>query len=190
MKHSSRNLSTSSRHLAIGSRKIIITVLTAYCLLLTAGLTGCESLQRKFTRKPTQAPKPPTPIITFQDYSRAMTPLDRYRKHSLMFDYWNDELIEAVQGSTPNPKRLKRASEEALAELHTMKELLADDIAVRLDPLIEERAKIHRQLHSPSFHTGSANVIGRILESQTRQIQREFFWRDVQDHLKAQESAP
>ena len=157
---------------------------------LVTGLTGCESLQRKFTRKPKQAPKPLAPIITFQDYSRAMTPMDRYRKHYMMFDYWNDELMEALQGSTPNPKRFKRASEEALTELQTMKELLIDDVAVRLDPLLEERAKIHRQLQAPSFNTGSANTIGRTLESQTRQIQREFFWRDVQESLKPQDSAP
>ena len=118
-----------------------------------------------------------------------MTPLDRYRKHYLMFDYWNDELIEALQGGTPNPKRFKRASEEALTELQTMKGLLIEEIAVRLDPLIEERAKIDRQLHHPGFTTTSTNAIGRILETQTRQIQREFFWRDVQEQLKPDEKA-
>ena len=155
------------------------------CALLLAG-TGCESLQRKLTRRSKQ-PKPlPSPIINFQDYTRTMTPLDRYRKHYMMFDYWNDDLIESLQSSPQNPKRYKLASKEALEELGTLKGLLTEELAPRLDPLIEARARLDRQLQSGTFSLGEASSITRLLEAQTRQLQREFFWRDVQDHLKPQ----
>ena len=160
--------------------------LCAVCCVLCAGVTACESLQRKFARKPKHATAAPSPIISFQDYSRAMTPLDRYRKHYLMFDYWNEELIEALQGNPINPKRFKRASSEALEELKTMSSLVVADVAARLAPLIEERATIDHDLQSTGFNTSQANVLGRTLEAQTRQIHREFFWRDVEDHLKPQ----
>jgi len=158
-------------------------------VVVALGLGGCESLQRKFTRKPKGPVPRPSPIIGIQDYSRAMTPLDRYRKHYMMFDYWNDELIEALQATSPNPKRFKRASEEALTELRTMRDLVLEDVAARLDPLLEERAKIHRQLQSAQFTPSHNSAIGRVLEAQTRQIQREFYWRDVQDRLKPPQEA-
>ena len=194
MKPRLRNLSNmSSRQKAVGRRQQaetrrqwLILLPTTVCLLLT-GLTGCESLQRKFTRRSKQ-PKPlPTPIISFQDYTRAMTPLDRYRKHYMLFDYWNDDLMESLQSPPQNPKRFKLASREALAELETLKGLLVEELAVRLDPLIEERARLDRRLQSGAFNTSEASAVTRILETQTRQLQRDFFWRDVQDHLKSAE---
>jgi hypothetical protein len=158
--------------------------LVAGCWLLAAGLTGCESLQRKLIRKPKHPPAPPSPIINFQDYTKTTTPLERYRKHYLMFEYWNDELMRALRSSPPNPKRLKRASTEALAELETLKGLVTDDLAVRMAPLVEERSALNRQLHSGSLGAFQANSIWRVLESQTRQVHRELFWRDVTDQLR------
>lgn len=156
---------------------------TTFCLLLTV-VTGCESFQRKFTRKSKRAVPPPSPIITFEDYTRSTTPLDRYRKHSLMFDYWNSELVEALRGTSQNAKRLKRASSEALNELEALKGLLTEEIASRLEPLIEARAKVDRQMQSPGFATSQAHGISRIIEDQTRLLHREFSWRRVEDQLK------
>ena len=185
MKYNSRSSSDSDFGNKQQAKETALYVRVACCVLLVAALTGCESLQRKFTRKPKHPGPAPTPIVSFQDYTQAMTPLDRYRKHSVLFDYWNDELLEALQQSTVNPKRFKKASSESLAELGIMKDLLLDDVAARLTPLIEERAHINRQLQSPAFNTSQATTIGRVLERHTRQIHREFLWRDVEDKLKA-----
>ena len=161
-------------------------VLVACCLSLVAALSGCESLQRKLTRKKKPQP-PPTPITIFQDYSAAMTPLDRYRKHYAIFDYWNAGLLDALQARVPNPKRIKLASTEALGELETMKGLLLDEVAARLDPLLKAQAEIHRELLNSGFEVSRSDAIKRRLESQTRAIHREFFWRKVQDQLKPPE---
>lgn len=158
--------------------------LTAVCCLLSAVLVGCESLQRKLTRKPKTPAPPPTPIITFQDYTQAMTPLDRYRKHYLIFDYWNSELMDALKERAPNPKRLTRTSTEALGELGALKDLLREDAAARLGQLIEERSKMQEQLQSPALNISQAAILSRALEAQSRMVHRDFFWRDVQDQLK------
>ena len=113
-----------------------------------------------------------------------MTPLDRYRKHYLMFDYWNGELIEALQSHPINAKRLKRASSESLEELRALSQLVEEGVAARFTPVLEERANIDRQLQSESFSVSGANALSRTLEAQTRQIHREFFWRTVEDTLK------
>ena len=159
--------------------------LTLYCSLLTV-LVGCESLERKLTRKSKTPPPAPSPIIQFQDYTRSMTPLDRYRKHYMIFDYWNEEFIEALRSSSMNQKRLARASAEALGELRTLQSLLPEDKAAQLAPWLEEREAIDRQVRRGGVDTLQAATTLRALESQSRQIHRDFFWRDVQDHLKEQ----
>ncbi|MBI3083003.1 MAG: hypothetical protein HYY90_01360 [Candidatus Omnitrophica bacterium] len=113
-----------------------------------------------------------------------MTPLDRYRKHYLIFQYWDGELLEAFQSHLPNPKRLKRASSESLGELQVLQGLVTDDVAVRLSPLIEERARIDEELQQGATGFSRASALQRVIEAQSRRIHREFFWRDVEDHLK------
>ena len=171
------------------SRRAIVVSLAMGCGLMLA-LTGCESLQRKLTRKPKHPAAAPGPIINFQDYSRAMTPLDRYRKHYLIFDYWNGELLAGLLASPLNPKRYKRASSESLAELETMQGLLSDEMAMRLAPLVEQRTKLNQQLQSPAFSAAQSPIVSRTVEQQSREIHRDFFWRDVEDRLKPQPASP
>ena len=162
--------------------------LLACCVSLVAALAGCESLERKFTRKPKHPLPPPNPIINFQDYNRTFTPLDRYRKHYLMFQYWNDALIDGLQSSPLNPKRFKRASTESLAELETLKGLVTEEVAARMAPVIEGRSTIDRQLQSGDIGEMQVHAVTRDLEAQTRTIHRNFFWRDIEDQLKPQMS--
>jgi len=159
-----------------------LLLLTAYCLLPTV-LVGCESLQKKFIRKPKPQARP-SPIISFQDYTRAITPLDRYRKHYVLFEYWNAELLDGLKVPTANPKRLKRTSAESLEELRILRGLLQDDLAARMDRIIEERQGLDRQIQSGSYSQAQLDAMRRALETQTRQLDREFFWRDVEDRLK------
>ena len=165
------------------SRRAVVVSLAMGCGLMLA-LTGCESLQRKLTRKPKHPAAAPGPIINFQDYSRAMTPLDRYRKHYLIFDYWNGELLAGLSAHPLNPKRYKHASSESLAELQTMQNLLSEETAGRMSPVIERRAKLNRQLQSPAFSEAQSAITARDVEQQTLQIHRDFFWRNVEDQLK------
>lgn len=163
-------------------RKVALFVI----LIAMISNSGCESFQRKFTRRPKQAPKPPTPVIAFQDYSGAMTPLERYRKHYVMFDYWNQDLIDALQARSPNPKRYCRSSEEAIIELKTMQSLLLDASAQSLGPLIEKREKTNQQIQSQEYRDqAQVGITVRQVELQTRDIHRQFFWRDIQEQLKA-----
>jgi hypothetical protein len=145
--------------------------------------TGCESLQKKFIRKSKPQARP-SPIISFQDYTRAITPLDRYRKHYVLFEYWNAELLDGLKVHTTNSKRLKRTSAESLEELRILRGLLQDDLAARMDRIIEERQGLDRQIQSGSYSQAQLDAMRRALETQTRQLDREFFWRDAEDRLR------
>ena len=171
----------STQHSALSTPSFRL-LLSAVCCLLSAG--GCESFQRKFVRK-SKSERPVSPIISFQDYSGAMTPLERYRKHYIMFEYWNSDVIESLQGGSPNPKRYRQSAEEALSELQTLQSLLSEDVAAKFAPLIAERVKINRQLQNPAMNISQAGSAAQSLERQARRMHREFFWRDVQEQLKA-----
>ena len=163
------------------SRRTAAVLCAVSCAI---GLSGCESLQRKFTRKPKHPRAAPSPITIFQDYSSAMTPADRYSKHYLIFDYWQDDLLDALQSPPVNPKRYKRASEESLVELRALQGLLTDEAAGRMAPLLEERAKLDGQLQRGLLMPSQVSGLVQTLERQARQVNRDFFWRDVEGALK------
>ena len=158
------------------------------CLVaLSLALVGCESLQRKFTRKPKHPPAPPIPIVKFLDYTRAMTPMDRYRKHYLIFEYWDSELLTALQDKPLNSKRVKHAAQESLAELQVLQGLVTDAAAVRMAPIIQGRAKVQQRLRRGTIQTAYVVMVMRDVGAQTRQLHREFYWRKMEDQLKPDE---
>ena len=161
-------------------------LLMAGCVIVSTA--GCENMQRKFVRQRKTEARP-SPIVGFQDYTQLIMPIDLYRKHYMMFDYWNAQLLDELSSTTAqqtNPKRLQRASEESLNELRTMRRLLQDDTGAQLDPLLDERERLARRLHAADLSSGT-DAIRRALESQTREIHRQFFSRQVEDHLKSKD---
>ena len=161
-------------------------VLLAAACGLVAG-TGCESLQRKFIRKSKTPVGRPSPVTAFEDYSHSMTPLDRYRKHYTLFEYWNADALDAIGSWNMNPKQAKRASAEALQELQYVQRLLQEPLAGQLAPLITERQQINEQLQKGTYSHSELDTYRRTFDRQTRQIHREFYWRKVQDQLKPSE---
>lgn len=136
-------------------------------------------------RKSKTPPGRPAPVVTFRDYTEGVTPLDRYRKHFVIFEYWNDQMMTELQQRDHNPKRLQRASHEALQELQSLQGVLQPDVAAELQPMLEARARMDQQLQHDTMIDSQRNVLLRTLEAQTRQLSREFYWRKVQDRLKA-----
>ena len=175
MKQPSTRLSTSSTTAAAA------LVCAAACGLLGS---GCESLQQKFVRKRKTPLPAPTPIVQFEDYSRAFTPLDRYRKHAVLFDYWNNELLEALNSRSLNAKRLRRASADSLAELRVLQGLLEEHTADRMAPLVKDRDQLNEQLQRGVFNDPQARLLEQQADVHGRRLHQEFSWRDVQDKLK------
>lgn len=157
-------------------------------LLLAAALlpavAGCESLQRKLIRPRKTPVVRPAPVVNFQDYSQAMTPVERYRKHVLMFDYWSEQLLDELARSDANPKRFRNASAQSLEELQQLQALLQPARAAAVEPLLAERRSIDAQVQSGPYHPASLSALRMRAEAQKRRISREMDWRNVQDALK------
>ena len=69
--------------------RVCVVAVCAAALLGAGALSGCEGLREKFIRKPKGPTERPQAIFRFVDYSTLMTPVDRYRKHAMLFDYWS-----------------------------------------------------------------------------------------------------
>ncbi len=157
-------------------------------ILLIAG-AGCESFQRKFTRKKKTDEATPSPVISFQDYSRTQTPMDLYRKHYLMFEYWNSELQDALESSPVNPKRIRLASEESCLELQALQRLLTDEAGAPLAAAIEERQGMDRQLQDRTLTRPAAQLLKKTIDAHARLVNGQFFWRSVQNRLNPRPAA-
>lgn len=156
--------------------------------LLLAG-AGCESMQRKFVRKKKGEVEAPSPIITFEDYNRAVAPIDLYRKHYLMFEYWNTELQRELEGRVVNPKRVRLASEESLTELGALQRLLTEEAGAELAPVIEERRAVDRQLRDKGMNRYQGQIVKKTIDAHARLMNGRFFWREVKDQLRPREGA-
>ncbi len=193
MKPNSKSCSRTGRSPQRVCRGLVV------CCALSVVLAGCESLEKKFTRKSKTPLGRPSPIVQFQDYSHSMTPMDRYRKHYAMFDYWNSELLDALSGGVSaavssqgpmNDKRVQRASSESLEELRTIQGLMGEELSPKVAPLLEQRTALQEQIQHSSLSPFSVDAMRRVLEAQTRQIHRDLYWRKVQDHLKGEHASP
>ncbi|MDP3769262.1 MAG: hypothetical protein Q8S13_14715 [Dehalococcoidia bacterium] len=146
-------------------------------------------MQRKFVRKKKGEVEAPSPIITFEDYNRAIAPIDLYRKHYLMFEYWNTELQRELEGRVVNPKRVRLASEESLTELGALQRLLTEEAGAELAPVIEERRAVDRQLRDKGMNRYQGQIVKKTIDAHGRLMNGRFFWRSVKDQLKPREGA-
>ena len=96
----------------------------AMAVILALTLTGCDALQRKFTRKKKYT-KPVPRLYQLKKYdikpSAAL-----YSKHYAYWQSWMSELIQDLGG---NRKKDIRCIEEALSQAHDMQNILVQEKA-------------------------------------------------------------
>ena len=180
MKRDSRSSSGSDR--PRGTRPTVAPLIAVAGLLIATGCT--DAMMKKFVRQPKAQPRP-SPIVQFDEYAASTSPLDLYRKHATVFEYWNAELLDALLPTANNSKRVKRASQESLRQLEAMVQLLADASAGQVQPLLEERRKLDRQLQDQVDDHAQAALLRQSLELQQRRLHRYMAVGKVTDHLRA-----
>jgi len=75
-----------------------LLVLSTLGCLLSAGMTGCESLQKKFTRKPKHPQQGLSPIITFEDFAGNIEVLVFPKAFPLMESNLKEDAVVLVRG--------------------------------------------------------------------------------------------
>lgn len=152
------------------------------CLILVISLTGCESLVKKFTRKPKGPPKKEEPVIVPQAY--VLMPTEQaYRQYFLFWKSWQDETISALTDSGNQKKRAASMS-RVLEHLENMKNYLNAQTQEKLDKHIQILQNINDQISSGNLNPIIISRFKTKLEKEKLLIEREFNYSKIKDKLK------
>lgn len=100
-------------------------------LFIAVNLTGCDALQRKFTRKK-KAVKPVPKLYQLKRYDIKPS-IELYNKH---YAYWSSWMLELLQDLGQNRKRDERCITEAISQARDMQNLLIPEKAEALEKYI------------------------------------------------------
>lgn len=158
-------------------RKIIVIFLVAS---LISGLTGCETLRRKFTRK--RKAKPVRPMF-YREGESEMTrpPLELYMMHYVYWKTWMDDLIN---NAGVNKKRDKRASNEAIGNLLDMRKRLTEEKQKELDEYIDEVRRITDKIQTGILNEARLGRLKQELDKVKSRVVRKFYYKKVREHIK------
>lgn len=154
-----------------------LAVIMAFVMLLD--ITGCASLQRKFTRKKKTAVKRPR-IYQLKKYEKKPSP-ELYKKHYAYWMTWQSELISDLGR---NHKKDLRCIEEIIGNLNDMQNILSEEKAAMLKTHIDRLAGVRDTIVREEMSQYNKHSIRQTLESEDRAIKREFCYSKIKDHLK------
>ena len=157
-------------------KKIINIFLIVFLL---CGLTGCEAVRRKFTRK--KKAKPVRPMFyTEEEGEPARPPVELYITHYVYWETWMDDLIA---NAGKNKKRDKRAATEAIGNLMDMKKYLSDEKKEEIQLYIDEVAKITEKMLTGKVAKPRMGRLKQDLDRVRRRIVRKFYYKKVRDQI-------
>ena len=142
-------------------------------------MTGCDSVQRKFTRKKKAAAKVPR-IYQVKKYEKKPTP-ELYKKHYSYWQAWNGELLQVLGD---NHKKDKRCIDEIITNLKDMQNILVADKGKELDPHIARLEDVRDIIYRESLTQANKFSIMGTLEREDRYVKREFHYDKVKSFLR------
>ena len=162
-------------------------VFVIIALLVIVNLTGCDAVQRKFTRKKTTVKTPR--FYQLKKYTRKPSP-ELYKQHFAYWESWQEELIQFIG---QNHKKDVRAMEEALGHLKDMQNILVPSKADAMQPHVERMEGAREIISRGDLGFATKDSIRSTLEKEDRAIKREFCYEKVRNDLRTsldEESAP
>lgn len=148
-------------------------------LALALSLTGCDAVQKKFTRKKKAAPKMPR-FYQVKKYEKKPSP-ELYKKHFGYWESWQGTLI-AVLGQ--NNKKDKRCVEEAIGQLKDMQYILVPEKGEEMQPHIDTMERARAVILKGDLTFANKDSLKMTLEKEDRTIKRDFAYSKVRNFLK------
>jgi hypothetical protein len=152
-------------------------------LALFFQLAGCESLGRKFVRKPNpENMKKEEVVFAPQEYKdEGVTNVDLYRQYFLYWKSWQDELIDSLEPNG-NRKRQVDALNEGLKNLDSIKVLIKPEAAARLEVHIKDLRELREEIINDDY---SNRVVDnrRRAERIKRNILDDFSFGRIKDSI-------
>lgn len=148
-------------------------------LFIALALTGCDSLQRKFTRKQKYV-KPVPRLYQLKKYD-VKPSAALYSKHYAYWQSWMSELIQDLGG---NRKKDIRCVEEALSQLSDMRNILVQEKADALTKHIHRIEEVRDTIIKEQLSQYNRNQVIMTLEREDRIIKREFDVAGIKGHIR------
>jgi polyhydroxyalkanoate synthesis regulator phasin len=150
----------------------------ALVMLISAQITGCDSIQRKFTRKTKR--KTISPKFYHEAGGETRPNLELYMTHYTYWKTWHEDL---VKDGGRNAKRDKMAISEVLGNLHDMKKSLTDEKARELQVHIDETKALTDRVAAGAVTTASLENLKRKLDNVRARIVRKFYYKKVAEYI-------
>lgn len=143
-------------------------------------LAGCESLAKKFVRKPKEPAKPKDVLLEPQEYAPEGDRAVLYEQSYLYWKSWHDEFITALGG--PSARRQADTVNEALKSLAEMRKLLDEQSRLKLEGYSARLEKIRDEAAKDIYHAKTSSFAAEA-EKLRRLIMSDFSPGSVKEHL-------
>jgi hypothetical protein len=151
-------------------------------IFLISGLTGCETLAKKFTRKPKKQQEVEMVLIP-QDYaSRFSSKEEEYRYYFMVWESWQDELINALLYQKSHKKQLG-CLDQAVKNLIQIKSLLSFEKQKELDPYIKRMNSLGSEISKDRYSIRTVHHRSKA-ERIKRLVSKSYPYAKVKDYLK------
>jgi hypothetical protein len=140
--------------------------------VLVLNLSGCETLKKKFIRKP-KAGKKTSPVLVPQDYRGIYSNSVLYDNHFIYWRTWTEDLMDCLENELSN-KRQVLAANRALEDLERMRDLLKSPKKEAIEPHIKVYERILGKVRLGQPNEALADSMWHDLEVQRRLIIRGF----------------
>jgi len=142
---------------------------------------GCESLAKKFIRKPKGEERVTEPVLIPQEYpSLYKTPQEAYKQYLFYWKSWQDELINSLLYKS-SPKKRATCIEEAVKNLNYLKNLLLAEKQRGLDEYIKQLMELKDAvskdtfaMNTDSYRLKAEKIRRNILKDYSYNIVKEF----------------
>ena len=155
------------------------TSVLALCIVVCCAASGCESLGKKFVRKP-KTPKQVEMVLEPQEYGGRAPSIELYDQYFLYWKSWQDEFIDSLSGTSR--KRQLDTAAEALKNLGEMRKLLVEPAAKQLDVYIAQFEALKKEVAVDAYQTRTVVYMERA-EKIGRMIKSDFSKGQVKDKL-------
>lgn len=152
--------------------------------LLCFSLLGCETLLKKFTRKPKQGDLPQEQMVLVpEEYpSLFASKEEEYRQYFLFWQSWQEELINALTDLKSHKKQLG-CVDQAIKNLLQVKMMLDEAKQRQLEVYIQRLEDLRSAL-SRDIYSQAAGQYRVKAENIKRNILRYFTYSEVKESLK------
>lgn len=150
-------------------------------LIAAISLSGCATVQKKFTRKKKEpAYKPSAVYIEEGPYQKKYSNDYYYKTHYTFWSSWHSEMLNQLNG---NRKRLARAAQETIGHLTEMNQYLQPEKQAELKPYYDSMSQICKRLGGGTFSDSEKGGIRTELERMKRIISSNFYYDKIKASL-------